>query len=199
MRRRKQPDGSVNHRSPLLIGVVIAIALLLLLGLAVTTQLRPSEKDVASVTTLADESRQPRPHTSIADSRDEVVARLRSIFRVRDRAIQARNATILDDIYTVDCPCLKGDRALIQELKKKGLVWRGIEVSLVIENAERVNSRLWIINALVKTSPFQIERESGALVRSVPSGQERSRVALARPLGQDRWLLGQASVLAGRD
>jgi hypothetical protein len=106
---------------------------------------------------------------------------------------------MLNDIYTVDCPCLKGDRALIQELKKKGLVWRGIKVSLVVEKTEQVNSRLWIINALVKTSGFVIERESGAKVRSVPPGEERSRFALARPLDRDDWLLGQASVIAGRD
>jgi hypothetical protein len=138
------------------------------------------------------------PSTTVG-AREEVVSRLHQIFRIRDRAIQTRDIRELNNIYTIDCPCLKGDRALIDKLKKEGLVWRGIKVSLSIEGVEQVNDRLWIVNALVKTSAFEIRRESGATVQEVPPGEERSRFALARPVGQDAWLLGQASRLAEHD
>lgn len=198
MRREEQPDEPANRRSRLLIGLVVAIPLLLLLGLVLVSQLEPKEGDASSVTALTGGSRGLEAPTSTIDTRDEVVARLHSIFRARDQAIQTRNPSILNGIYTIDCPCLKGDRALIEGLKKSGLVWRGIKVDLVVEKTEQVNERLWIISALVKTSSFNIERESGETVRSVPSGQEHSRFALARPTGQEEWLLGRASVTAER-
>lgn len=199
MRSVMKPDPPAPPRSRLLIGLVVATSLLLILALTLVIQAKPGDKALSSVTTLEDESHKSEASTSPAGSRDEVVARLRAIFRVRDRAIQTRDPDVLNSIYTVDCPCLEGDRALIQGLQKKGLVWRGIKVSLVIEESTKVNDRLWVVNALVKTSPFNIEQESGALVKSVPSGHERSRFALAKPVGQERWLLGQASIIPGRD
>jgi hypothetical protein len=177
----------------------MAVPLLLILAFALIAQLGSSERGASSAATLAGRSRESETPTSTVASHDEVVARLHSIFRVRDRAIQERNSMLLNDIYTVDCPCLEGDRKLIQGLRKNHLVWRGIKVSLVVEDIEEVNGRLWVISALVKTSSFSIEQESGALVRSVPSGHERSRFAIAKPVGQEDWLLGRASVIAERD
>jgi hypothetical protein len=196
MRTAKHQDEPANRRSRLLIGL-LAVPLFLMLAFALT-QLGPSGSDASTSTTPADKSGELESPTSTVAGRDEIVARLHSIFRVRDRAIQERNPSLLKDIYTVDCPCLKGDRALIQGLRNKGLVWSGVKVSLVVEEIEQVNDRQWIISALVKTSPFIIEQESGAKVRSIPSGAERSRFALARPVGQEKWLLGRASVIAER-
>jgi hypothetical protein len=140
------------------------------------------------------------PDTTAAaiDSRSEIVARLREILRIRDRAIETRDETLLHPIYTVDCPCLKGDSSLISRLKRERLVWRGIRVSLQSEKAERVNDRLWIINAIVVAAPFRIEKESGEIVRRMPQGQESSRFALSRPVGEEEWLLGQASLVEQR-
>jgi hypothetical protein len=121
------------------------------------------------------------------------------ILRVRDRAIQTRNARLLDALYTTDCPCLEGDKELIRKLRQEQLVWRGINVSLDVQKVERVNDQLWTVSALVTTSPFEIVKESGASVRRIPQGQEISRFALARPIGQQDWLLGQASVIEERD
>jgi hypothetical protein len=63
---------------------------------------------------------------------------------------------------------------------------------------EQINERLWMISALVTTHPFKIERESGEVVRSIPRGKELSRFALAKPVGEADWLLGQASLIEGR-
>jgi hypothetical protein len=123
------------------------------------------------------------------------ITRLHEIFRVRDRAIQSRNERILSDIYTVDCPCLQGDQALIRNLRKEGLLWRGLKVSLDIEEVKQVNDRLWTVNAQVISNSFEIRRESGGLVRRVPSGREHSRFALSRPVGEQDWMLGHASVI----
>ena len=106
---------------------------------------------------------------------------------------------LLDGIYTPDCPCLEGDGKLIERLKRERLIWRGVNVALDVQKVERVNDQLWIVSARVTTSPFEIVRESGALVQRVPQGQEVSRFALARPIGQKDWLLGQASVIEERD
>jgi hypothetical protein len=75
------------------------------------------------------------------------------------------------------------------------LVWRGVKVSLDIEEIKQVNDRLWTVNAQVTSSSFDIRQESGGLVRRVPSGREQSRFALARPLGEQDWMLGHASVI----
>jgi hypothetical protein len=132
------------------------------------------------------------------ENRAEIVARLHEIFGVRDRAIETRNESLLESIYTVDCPCLEGDRNLIRRLKQENILWRGIKVSLRIDNVERVNDRLWTASALVTTAAFEIKRESGEVVRRISRGQELSRFALAKPIGQEDWLLGQASLVEER-
>ena len=199
MPRTKQPQGQAQDRSRLFLTAIGVAALALLIIFTVTTRMiRSSESHTPPASVVTNDPAKPTvPNTTIV-MRDEVVGRLHQIFRIRDRAIQTRDARVLKEIYTVDCPCLKGDQALIKRLKNEKLVWQGVKVSLVIERTEQVNDRLWIVNALVKTSSFEIRRESGATVRGVPSGQEHSRFAVSRPVGQDTWLLGQASVLAER-
>lgn len=137
------------------------------------------------------------PSTTI-ENRAEIVARLHEIFGIRDRAIETRNEGLLESIYTDDCPCLEGDGNLIRRLKQEHILWRGIKVSLRIDSVERVNDRLWTVSALVTTAAFEIERESGEVVRRISQGQEHSRFALAKPIGQEDWLLGQASLVEKR-
>jgi hypothetical protein len=148
----------------------------------------------SSTTPQAGPEKSSIPSSTIGTA-DELVARLHEIFRIRDRAIQTRDAHILSEIYTVDCPCLQGDQALIRNLRKEGLVWLHVEVSLDIEEVKQVNDRLWTVNAQVTSNSFEIRRESGGLVRRVPLGREHSRFALARPLGEQDWMLGHASVI----
>ena len=78
-------------------------------------------------------------------------------------------------------------------------MWDSIKVSLDIEEVKQVNDRLWTVNAQVISNSFDIRRESGGLVRRVPSGREHSRFALARPVGEQDWMLGHASVIPESD
>lgn len=138
------------------------------------------------------------PTTTTIDTRTEVVARLREILRVRDRALETRNASLLSSIYTVDCPCFQGDRDAIRRLKQSHEVWRGVATSISVQNLEKVNERLWIVNALFVAAPFQVENESGDLIRNTPGERNLTRFALARPAGHEKWLLGYVSLIERR-
>jgi hypothetical protein len=128
--------------------------------------------------------------TTIAE-REEVVARLRAILRVRDQAYLERNVELLRKIYTTDCPCLRGDGGAIQQLLKDNAVWVGASTSVQIKEFEKVNNRLWIVVANFAASPFRIETESGELIRAVKGRNELFRFALTRTTS-DRLLLGFA-------
>jgi hypothetical protein len=136
--------------------------------------------------------------TTTIDPRTEVVARLREILKVRDRALETRNASLLSSIYTVDCPCLEGDSDAIRRLKQSHQVWRGVATSISVQKLEQVNDRLWIVNALFVAAPFQVENESGDLIRTTPGERNLTRFALARPVGFQEWLLGHVSLIERR-
>ena len=176
------------------------MAVLLVWGIFTSiAQLRRSSDDSASRAALPSRTSATTASSSTISTAEEVRARFKEIFRIRDQAIRTRNPLLLEEIYTVDCPCLKGDQQLIRKLKQERLLWRGVRVSLDVQDIERVNDRLWIASAVVTSSAFEILTESGAIVRRVPEGRELSRFALARPTGTGDWLLGQASVIEERD
>jgi len=177
---------------------VVVVLLVIAIFSLLAQPTRPEEGSGSPATTAVNEPGSNTAPSSTVGTREEVIARLHQIFRIRDQAIQARNPLPLQDIYTVDCLCLKGDQQLIGRLKEERLRWQGIKVSLDVQDIERVNDRLWIVSALVRTSSFKILRPSGATVREVPPGQEYSRFALAKPIGQEAWMLGQASVIEER-
>jgi hypothetical protein len=176
---------------------VTAIATALLV--AVAAALLTTRSDGEAVGSLPPEPSAPpttaSPTTTTIDTETEVVARLREILRVRDRAILNRNAKLLDDIYTVDCNCLKDGRTAIQQLRREKVVWRGLSTRLAVQQIERVNDRLWAVTGVVSTAEVRIEGESGELVRVIPPERNQLRFALAKPLGVDEWLLGHVSLL----
>jgi hypothetical protein len=130
---------------------------------------------------------------STPSARLEVTSRLREILQVRDRALLARKVDLLAGIYTIDCECLEDGRALINQLHKENIVWRGVRTEVAVTSAEEVNDRLWLVVATVVTPPVRIETESGRLIRIVPSERNRVRFALAKPKNERDWLLGHAS------
>jgi len=136
------------------------------------------------------------PPTSI-DERAEVVARLREIFRIRDEAYAGRNVIPLTQIYASDCPCLKSDMQIIQQMKTMGVIWEGVSTSIEVQKAERVNARLWILTTIVTGAPFRIEKESGQLIREVGKGSDLVRFILTKPSGHQDWLLGKGSFIRG--
>jgi hypothetical protein len=129
--------------------------------------------------------------TTTIGEREEVVARLRAILRVRDRAYRERDVGLLREVYTTDCPCLRGDGRAIERLIKDDAVWVGASTSVEVQRLERASDRLWIVVATFIGSPFRIETESGNLIRSVEGRSEPFRFALAK-VESDQLLLGFA-------
>jgi hypothetical protein len=180
---------STAIRRPWLILVVLSAVAVAVVFIAlargsdpVTTRSQsvPTSSSTADVTT-----------TTIGE-REEVVAQLRAILRVRDRAYKERDVGLLREVYTTDCPCLRGDERAIQQLIKDDAVWVGSSTSIQVRDLEKVNDRLWVVVANFIGSPFRIETESGSLIRAVEGRSELFRFALAR-IESNKLLLGFAA------
>ena len=130
--------------------------------------------------------------TSLAE-KDAVVSRLREILEQRDRAYRERDVGILREVYSSDCPCLRGDGDAIRQLLKDDAVWKGASTAVRVKKLEKVNDRLWIVVADFIASPFNIETESGDLVRAVGGRTELFRFVLARPASNESLVLGFAA------
>jgi hypothetical protein len=130
--------------------------------------------------------------TSLAE-KDAVVSRLRDILEQRDRAYRERDVGLLRKVYSIDCPCLRGDGDAIKQLLKDGAVWKGASTAVRVKKLEKVNDRLWIVVADFISSPFRIETESGNLVRAIDGRTELFRFVLARPAPDQSLVLGFAA------
>jgi hypothetical protein len=191
------PSRGASHRAAWV--TAAAVALLVVIA-AVTVLMTRGDGEAAGSPTPTPSSppATASPTTTTIDPQSEVVARLREILRVRDRALETRNASLLSSIYTVDCPCLQGDSDAIRRLRESREVWRGVATSIRVQKLEQVNQRLWIVNALFVAAPFQVENESGDLIRKTPGERNLTRFALARPAGHEEWLLGHVSLIERR-
>jgi hypothetical protein len=149
------------------------------LGVSNSTPSRPSIQAPSTSTTL--------------NSRVEVIERLRNILKIRDEAFRERDAEILDDVYTSDCPCLEGDRNAIRELVNNNYHMVGGATSIQVREASQINKKLWSVIADFRSAPLQIETEDNKLVREEPAGSDLFQFALARPTGSTEWLLGRAT------
>jgi hypothetical protein len=177
---------------------IAAIAAALLLVVAVVAVFATRGDGDAAGSTAPEPP--PSPATAAAptttiNTETEVVGRLREILRVRDRALETRNPNLLASIYTVDCPCLTGDRATIRRLRSEREVWRGVSASIRVQKLERVNANLWIVNAFFVAAPFDVESESGDLIRKNPEERHLSRFAVVRLANDKQWLLGHVSLV----
>jgi hypothetical protein len=184
----QRTSGSMGHR-------VWLVALLALMASVIIVGAVISRAEDQSSPPLTRNFPDSQTTVSTISPQVEVTSRLREILSTRDRALLARNAALLSRVYTVDCSCLKAGRALIAQLRKERIVWKGVETNIAIRSSEAVNDRLWIIVATVRTPPVRVETETGRLVRIVPSEQNVVRFALARPRDEEEWLLGHASNL----
>jgi len=135
--------------------------------------------------------------TRAPNSESDVVTRLREILEVREEAFRERDASLFEDVYTSDCACLRAGRDAIAALKKEKVQWRNRSISLEIESARSMNSRLWEVVALFISNSFRIETEEGMLVREVPAERLRYRFLLVRTSEADPWRLGSASPVEG--
>jgi hypothetical protein len=182
---------TVTYRGRLFVGLLVLIgALIVVAGIVVSRG--GGEPAAESSTDFLTESGTTTTATTIP-TRAEVTSRLRSILDVRDRALLTRDAELLSEIYTIDCECLKDGQALIEQLQRENIIWKGVKTDILIRSAEEVNDRLWIIVATVRTPSVRIETEAGELVRIVPPEKNLVRFALAKPRNKEEWLLGHAS------
>jgi hypothetical protein len=181
-------------KSPIIRHSVWLIVVILAVG-GLVTRLVLRDDDGATPTSpsgVIDEPSSSPTVTSI-DSKSEVIARLKEILAVRERAYQNRDPEVLNRIYTVDCPCLKSDSNAIRELIREHYIWIGGKTSVRIRRTERVTARMWTIVADFGSAPLRIETESGRLVREEPKGQDLFQFVLAKPTESTQWLLGRAS------
>jgi hypothetical protein len=91
--------------------------------------------------------------TSLVE-KDAVISRLRDILEERDRAYRERDAALLRKVYSIDCPCLRGDGDAIKQLLKDDALWIDASTSVRVKKLEKVNSRLWVVVADFTASPL---------------------------------------------
>jgi hypothetical protein len=176
----------VSHRGRLYVALfALAVVSMVAVGVVVSRDDQPSSSSSTSSTSRQSDGSTSTSITSTVSRRTEITARLREILEIRDRALLARDARLLNDVYTVDCECLEDGRALIHQLRKENIVWKGVQTDITIQTVEEVNDRLWIVVGAVRTPSVRIETESGRLVRTVPPERNVVRFALAKgsPLG----------------
>jgi hypothetical protein len=183
---------SASPRIWTVLGILAPIGLLLAVFV-----IRQGGEVPTSTTNTAIGSTVPAHPTTTLDERDELVDRLKEILRKREEAYRERNTKTLQEIYTVDCPCLESDSNAIHELRREGYIWVGGDTSIEVRRTERVSARLWTIVADFTSAPLRIETESGKLIRSEPGGTDLFQFALAMPTGSTEWLLGRASAYQG--
>lgn len=182
---------SARYRGLVGAGLVAVFLTSGLLGVVLLT--RDDDNLGVANATLSRPSIQAPSTSTTSGSRVEVIERLRNILRIRDEAFRARDAEILSDVYTTDCPCLGGDRNAIQELLDNNYHMVGGATSIQVRKASQVNKELWLVIADFRSAPLQIETEDNKLVREEPAGSDLFQFALARPTGSTEWLLGRAT------
>jgi hypothetical protein len=186
---------SVAMRRLALAALVAMVLVLVLLGTVVLS--RDDDVGVAAAT-RTQSSIDSSPATTMLDARTEVIERLRKILGIRDKAFRERDAKVLEKVYTVDCPCLEGDRNAIQKLVANNYHIVGGGTSIRIHRASQVSSQLWLIVADFRSAPLRIEAEDRRLIREEPGGSDLFQFALAKPAGSSEWLLGRATAYEDR-
>jgi hypothetical protein len=175
-----------------LIAVGLGVSLLLVASLAAIVV---REEDNTGVTdaTLSSPSSEATAPTTESNTRAVVVERLKDILRIRDQAFRDHNSGILEDIYTVDCPCLEGDRNAIEELDSNNYHIVGGATSIRVRRVEQVSERLWLVIADFRSTRLRIEAEDGKVIREEAAGNDLYQFALSKPAGSAEWLLGKAT------
>jgi hypothetical protein len=167
----EDPGGSpATSRRLVATGLLMVVLLVALLGTLLWTR-QEDEREVAP-SAATPSSVEALPTSTTRDTRDEVIERLQQILRIRDKAFRERDAEILKDLYTTDCPCLEGDRNAIRELTENNYHIVGGTTSILIRRVERVTDRAWLIIADFRSAPLRVEAEGDRLIREEPAGSD---------------------------
>ncbi len=187
-------DHSVRSATVRRFTVAALVAILSLVGLlwAAVVFNRDTNARMAAPT-VTQSSAVRSPPTTTQNTREEVIERLREILSIRDRAFRERKTGLLKEIYTVDCPCLEGDKNAIDELVTSNYHMVGGATSIRVHRVSQVNARLWLVIADFQSAPLRIETDDNKLVRQEPRGSDLFQFALSKPASSSEWLLGRAT------
>ena len=139
----------------------------------------------------------PRVGELISTSQVEIISRLREILRIREEAYRSRSRDMLASIYSRDCPCLASDGKAIDDLLRMKRIWDGVETSIEVHAATKVNERLWTVVGSFRSETLFVRTEGGTLVRTEPAGRDNFRFTLVKLQDEQEWLLGLVSDLEG--
>jgi hypothetical protein len=179
---------SATYQRLLAAGLVAILPVALILAVLMTREDRRATRS-----TVAPSSSATIPTTTTLDTRTELKGRLVEILRIRDKAFQDRDSEALKDVYTIDCPCLEGDRNAIEELIDNDYRIVGGATSIRLRRVSKASARLWLIIADFRSAPLRIEAADGRLIREESGGSELFQFALSKPSGSNEWLLGRAT------
>lgn len=171
----------------------VAVVLTSVALLVAVLMVRDGGSNARTLPTPTPSSSETDRSSTTLNPRSEIISRLREILKVRDKAFQDRNAALLEDVYTVDCPCLKGDRSAIEELRTEDYRIVGGATSIQVRRVERVNGRLWLVIADFRSAPLRIETQEKRLIREEARGSDLFQFALSKPTDSSEWLLGRAT------
>ena len=65
--------------------------------------------------------------------------------------------------------------------------------SIKVMSINKVNERLWIVVALLRSKALRIETIDGRLIRTEPTGSDLYKFTMVKPPGEKQWLLGSVS------
>jgi hypothetical protein len=176
-------------------GMVLLVSAVLQFSHSNSRQTNPTDQPTSPVPSTADRVESGEAPLT---PRDEVVARLREILRIREEAYRFRDPELLRTVYSNDCPCLASDEKAIYELLEREHRWVGIATSIDVRSAKRIGKRIWVVVALLHSDRLQIETSSGAPVHVEPAGVDLFQFTLVMPRDSQQWLLGLAAILEAK-
>jgi hypothetical protein len=174
------------------IGLLAALA-----SLTIFTMLVNTDESTGVLMPRNSPSSSPTNVNLSSTSRTEIISRLREILRIREEAYRLRSSDLLASIYSTDCPCLSSDGNAIDELLRRKRIWDGIETSVEVREATRLNEHVWTVVGLFESETLYVRTEDGRLVGTEPAGKDLFRFTLVKPQSGQDWLLGLVSDLQG--
>jgi hypothetical protein len=126
------PTSSHPRRRHLLSGALIALTIV---GIVLLVTARDDDPAATSPPEASpNAATAASTATTIPDTKNGVITRLREILQIRERAFSERDASLFNDIYTSSCPCLHAGRDAIAALKKEEVLWKDRSISIEIQS-----------------------------------------------------------------
>jgi hypothetical protein len=170
-----------TSRSRAVLGVILGLALAataVWLGVLLVRGDQPRQATQPPPTAAAPTS-PTETTTAPAFTRDGAVAALRILVRQRLEAFNTLNEATLRSIYTADChladgrPCLRGDLATLNDLKRKN--HRLLGYPTVIQEVRIVTwepqSRTAVLRLVYEALPAKIVNAEGDIVETIPGSK----------------------------